>query len=201
MDYLCDGVLCDQETGSDRMIITTDAMPEQSQETKTMKKSLIKIITGVLLLCCLVVGVSADENETEYTPYFMSEQYQTDVDYWYDYYTQERATGYESTLRAELDDLLNSDTLTVQERNDAVLIKMGWDFRLENYMDGEKRTIDEDTGKVTYSLGIANWWANLFGNGIKEETLPQTMAEGDALYKIYCENFEIWVNLLKGDSE
>ena len=177
-----------------------------------LNKLLILSIGALLLIgCCMVGGVGAEEqnltvfnsttnSSVEDVPYYESEQYQQDLEYWYNYYTQDRATGYEATLRAELDDLLNSNTLSAEDRNEAILIKLGWDFRLENYMDSEKRTIADD-GTVTYSLGIGNWWAKLFGNGTEEDTLPQTQAEGDALYKIYCENYEEWISVLKGVSE
>lgn len=162
---------------------------------------LIGIIAAVILVLAISTGAAvADGNiANETLPYVETEQYQQDIDYWYNYHIQDRATGYEATLRQELDALLHSGTLSASERNEAILIKLGWDFRLENFMDETKRTIDEKTGAVTYNLGIGNWWAKLFGNGTKEETLPATQAEGDALYKIYSENYSEWIKVLKGE--
>lgn len=167
------------------------------------QNKLMLFLIGLLVVSFFMIGVVSAENNTtiEDVPYLESEQYQQDLQYWYDHYTNDRATGYESILRAELEDLLNSGTLSDEERNDAILIKLGWDFRLDNFMDPEKRTIDEETGAVEYSLGIGNWWANRFGNGIFAADLPQTQAEGDALYKIYCENYAEWISVLKGETE
>lgn len=163
-------------------------------------------IIGIIVMICLVVlaiiyPVSAAENVTNETDYVYenSDEYIKDLDYWYNYYTNDRSVGYESKLRDELESLLISDTLSNNDRNEAILIKLGWDFRLKNYMDETKRSIDKETGAVTYSLGIGNWWANLFNSGVDESKLPKSIAEGDALYKIYSENYGEWVNLLKGE--
>lgn len=166
------------------------------------------VIVGIIIMLCLciiafVFPVSAADNMTDEIDnnYENSEKYFNDLDYWYNFYTNDREVGYESKLRDELKSILISNTLSSDERNEAILIKLGWDFRLENYMDRSKRSINEKTGKVSYDLGIGNWWMNLFNSGVDESKLPKTTAEGDALYKIYNENYEEWINILKGDKE
>lgn len=163
------------------------------------------LLFGLALPVEAADNVTYDDEEENYVQLILykdSEQYQTDFNYWYAYYTQNRQTGYESTLRDQLKSYMYNTEMSDSERWTAMLIIMGYDFRLENYLNPEKRTIDDLTGAVTYSLGVGNWWANLFGNGTKEDTLPQTIAEGDALHKIYLDNYQAYFDLIvEDDSE
>lgn len=185
---------------------------DSRNETQLTKYLVIGALFSMLLGVALcAVPVYADDNITDITNatdestdleiiyYKDTEQYKTDFEYWYGYYTQDRLLGYESTLRDNLKSYMDNTAMSDSERWTAMLIIMGYDFRLENYLNPDKRTIDDITGAVSYSLGVGNWWANLFGNGTKAETLPQTIAEGDALYKIYQENYQSYFDLILED--
>lgn len=184
-------------------------------KTKLTPLICIALILSLSLFAGGVVG--AEENLTVFNPvngtnsteiepledveiappmYRNTEQYQSDYAYWYDFYTKDRETGYEATLRAKLKEYMENTALSDSERWDGMLITMGYDFRLENYLNAEKRTIDEETGKITYDLGVGNWWANLFNSGVDESKLPQTIAEGQALLDIYHENYRQYFGLM-----
>lgn len=159
-------------------------------------------ITAILLVSLFIAPAAAADgaavnatNSSADLPYYMSEQYQQDLDAWYNYYKSIQDISIIKNLRTKIYNHLMDSTLSWDAKQALIKPLMGWDYRLDTYMDSTKRTINDD-GTVTYDLGAGNWWAKLFGNGIEEHLLPQTQAEGDALYKIYCENFAAYVNAL-----
>lgn len=163
---------------------------------------LVTMLLG--LVCCCFAGAGAAEdnlsvNETVSNisiPYRDSEQYIIDLEMYYQQFKSEQILD-EKEMYGVLYDTLTDDTLTWEQKSEQNLAYMGWDFRLETYMDHpEKYTVNEETGVITWDLGIGNWWANLFGAGINELELPQNIAEGDALYKVYCDNFNLYVDAL-----
>lgn len=169
----------------------------------TLKLITIGITALLLVTLCITPAAAADGaavNATNSTagdiPYSMSEQYQKDTEAWYNYYKSLQDISIIKNLRTKIYNHLMDSSLSWEAKQNLIKPLMGWDYRLETYMDATKRAINEETGAITYDLGAGNWWAKLFGNGIEERLLPQTQAEGDALYKIYCENFDAYVNAL-----
>lgn len=136
------------------------------------------------------------EEIEEYVPlYRYSDQYYEDVETWYQYH---KPSFTNPNLRTQLYSVLVEPTMTWEEKRAVILPMMGWNDALECYMNQpDKYTVNEETGEITWDLGIGNWWANLFGNGVDESTLPQSIAEGEGLYKLYIENYQSYIQALR----
>lgn len=147
-----------------------------------------------LMCCCFIGGATADDNIS--IPYRYTEQYQIDLDTYYQQFKAEQIFD-ETELYDVLYQTLIDTSLSWEQKSEHNIAIMGWDFRLEQYMNyPNSYTVDENTGIITWDLGIGNWWAKLVGLGIEESELPQNIAEGDALFKVYSDNFKIYVDAL-----
>lgn len=170
-------------------------------------KSTLKLITiaaAVLLIACISVSAAAADEITNvtnstnntYVPeemiprYINTAEYAAEYDYWYNHYQSELPSVEEQ--RQQITSYLTDNSLTNETIFDNILSYIGRSNFLITYLDDSTHTVNETTGEIKYDLGAGNWLANLFGVGIKEENLPQNIAQGNALYDIYKSRYVLY---------